>query len=180
MFLLQKKCIRILFGNKDKYHDKFKTCVRTRPFLSQKLNTDFYVKEHTKPLFRDKCILTIHNLYSYHTLIVLFKALKLRSPYSLYSCFYISNRKDTLLITSQLSNHFVSKAPILWNKIRVILNIKDFSHSISSIKLKIKTHLQKTQNLGDQIEWSPENFFNWAINELQVSSRIVELLNGTH
>ena len=160
LFLLQKKCIRILFGNKDTYIQKFKTCARTRPYLSQKLDTDFHVKEHTKPLFRDKSILTIHNLYSYHTLIVLFKALKLRSPYSLYSCFNISNRKDTLIITSQFGNNFVSKASILWNKIRVILNIKDFSHTISSIKLKIKTHLQKTQNLGDQIEWSPENSFN--------------------
>ena len=64
------------------------------------------------------------------------------------------------MITPQLSNNFVSKASMLWNKIRVILNIMDFSHSISSIKLKIKMHLHKTQNLGDQVEWSPENIFN--------------------
>ena len=160
LFSLQKKCIRILFGNKDAYLEKYKTCVRTRPFHDQKLNTDFYVKERTKPIFKDNSILTIHNLYCYHTLIVMFKALKLRSPYPLYRCFNISHRKDTLIITPEASKNFVSKSSILWNKIRNILDIKDFSHSISSIKSKLKSHLHKTQNLGDAIEWSPENFFN--------------------
>ena len=126
LFLVQKKCIRILFGNKDTYLEKYKTCVRTRPRHAQKLGADFYMKENTKPLFKDNSILTIQNLYCYHTLILIFKALKFRSPYSLYSCFNLSNRKDTLIITPQASNNFVSNASILWNKIRIILDIKDF------------------------------------------------------
>ena len=159
LFLLQKKCIRILFGNKDVYNQKFKTCARSRSFPNQKLGAEFYIKEHSKPLFRDNSILTIHNLYCYHTLIVLFKTLKLRTPYSLYSCFNLSNRKSTLIITSQFSNNFVHNSSTLWNKIRVVLDITDFSHSISTVKSKIKANLHKTQNLGDEIEWSPENSF---------------------
>ena len=65
------------------------------------------------------------------------------------------------MITPHFSNNFVYKASKLWNKIRIVLNITDFSdYNISSIKSKIKMHLHKTQNLGDQIEWSPENIFN--------------------
>ena len=36
LFIVQKKCIRLLFGNSEKYFDKFKTCVRIRPYI--KLN----------------------------------------------------------------------------------------------------------------------------------------------
>ena len=40
--------------------DKFSTCARTRPFGDQFLTSDFYVKEHTKPIFKDKKILTLY------------------------------------------------------------------------------------------------------------------------
>ena len=51
LFTVQKHCMRILFGDKEAYIDKFKTCARTRPFETQKLGADFFTKEHTKPLF---------------------------------------------------------------------------------------------------------------------------------
>ena len=51
--LIQKKCVtvRILFGDFNAYIDKFKTCGKTRPFISQILGSYFYKKENTKPLF---------------------------------------------------------------------------------------------------------------------------------
>ena len=160
LYLLQKKCVRILFGDKEAYLEKFKTCVRTRPHDEQKLGHNFFVKEHTKPLFKGNHILTIYNLYAYQTLIVLYKVLKLKTPYPLYCSFNISKRKGTLIILSKFSFNFVCKASLLWNKIRNILSITDFSLSISSFKSQLKAFVEKTQNLGDQLHWSPENIFS--------------------
>ena len=36
LFKLQKKCLRILFGDKEAYIDKFKICARVRLFEEQK------------------------------------------------------------------------------------------------------------------------------------------------
>ena len=52
--VLQKRVLRILFGDREKYLDKFKTSVRTRPFPNQVLTSKFYEKEHTKPIFNEK------------------------------------------------------------------------------------------------------------------------------
>ena len=52
LFRTQKKCVRILFGDREMYQDKFKTCARTRCIDKQKLGSKFYQKEHTKPLFK--------------------------------------------------------------------------------------------------------------------------------
>ena len=78
LFITQKKCIRILFGDFEAYVDKFKTCARARPINSQRLGTEFYVKESTKPLFTKYELLAIENLYRYRCLMELFKIIKLR------------------------------------------------------------------------------------------------------
>ena len=41
VFKAQKKAIRVLFGDREKYIEKFKTCVRARPFSEQKLTSAF-------------------------------------------------------------------------------------------------------------------------------------------
>ena len=41
---IQKKCIRIMFGDRQAYLDKFKTCVRAREYDKQALTDDFYKK----------------------------------------------------------------------------------------------------------------------------------------
>ena len=41
-----------MFGDTEAYQDKFKTCARTREFGSQKLGSEFYEKEHTKPILK--------------------------------------------------------------------------------------------------------------------------------
>ena len=42
LFTVQKKCVRILFGDREKYLDKFKTCARVRELDSQKIGPSFY------------------------------------------------------------------------------------------------------------------------------------------
>ena len=59
LFVAQKKVIRILFGDKEKYLEKFETCVRARPIGSQKLSNDFFIKEHTRSLFNKLDILNL-------------------------------------------------------------------------------------------------------------------------
>ena len=51
IFLTQKKCIRIMFGDTKGYIDKFCTCARTQSFDAQRLGAEFYRKESSKPLF---------------------------------------------------------------------------------------------------------------------------------
>ena len=41
IFRLQKKCLRILFGNLEQFMDKFNTCARARPFGDQILSSQF-------------------------------------------------------------------------------------------------------------------------------------------
>ena len=59
LFVIQKHCIRILFGDYKAYVSKFKTCAHTRPIENQILDKNFYMKEHTKPLFFKSGILTL-------------------------------------------------------------------------------------------------------------------------
>lgn len=163
LFRTQKSCLRILFGDKNNYLDKFKTCARARPFTgkgSQILDEDFYMKEHTKPLFNHMKLLTIHNLYSYHIITETFSILKSRKPISLFSFFNISNRKDTLLITPNPNLQYIHKASTTWNLARNILGNKcvDFSTKYGLVKTTIKTHLLKNQGLGTKFDWIHPNF----------------------
>ena len=42
IFTVQKHCIRVLFGDRELYLAKFKTCARVRPRGSEKLGAEFY------------------------------------------------------------------------------------------------------------------------------------------
>ena len=69
--------MRILFGDKHAYLEKFKTCCRTRPVDMQKLSM---------PLFHKNDILTYRNLYNYHVRIETLKILKSKKvPFPLNS-----------------------------------------------------------------------------------------------
>ena len=48
IYITQKKCIKIFFGDYENYVDKFKTCARARPMNSQHLGSEFDVKESKK------------------------------------------------------------------------------------------------------------------------------------
>ena len=158
LFIVQKLCLRIMFGDTEAYLNKFKTCCRVRPYQEQILGSEFYSREHSKPLFTKNDIMTVHNLYKYHTTLAALKLLKFRTPISLYSCFNISHRKETLLITPKPSTSFFPQSTSLWNVIRDILYIKDFSIKLSKVKRQLKGLIIQRQKLGDQEEWADENF----------------------
>ena len=103
LFITQKHCVRILFGDLEAYLDKHATCACVRPFVSQKLGSAFYTKELTKPLFNKHKILTVQNLFKYLCINEIFKIIKFCCPYSLFDEIKISARDSSLTII--LSEH---------------------------------------------------------------------------
>ena len=156
LFITQKKCIRILFGDHKRYVDKFKTCARVRPFGSQRLDHDFYVKESTKPLFAKQELLAVENLYRLRCLMELFKIIKTRVPISLYSLFTISHRKDNMLITPSPTKQFIYKSAWLWNEFCKIGSF-NFNSSCNSVKHILQKSLMNAQNRYG-VEWNDKNF----------------------
>ena len=70
-----------MFGDREAYLNKFKTCARTRPLNGQTLGQEFFLKEHTNK----HSVMNVHNLYLYHCINDVFTILKFRTPISLYS-----------------------------------------------------------------------------------------------
>ena len=158
LFILQKQCIRSLFGDTESYHDKYKTCARTRTRHSQILGPTFFCQEHTKPLFKKHNIHSIHNLYHYRCFLEIMKILKLRTPISLYSHYSLSQRKTTLLLTPKPSTNFIYKSSVIWNILVKKLEISDFTFKINPTKNKLKKLLLLNQHSHDDTEWLQVNF----------------------
>ena len=155
----QKQCIRFLFGDKEAFLNKFRTCARARPVKSQLLGEEFYSREHTKPLFNEHKILSFTNLYTYHTYMELFKILKFRDPLVIYEQFKVSNRKSNLLINNFPAKHFVSRSTGIWNSITPKLKLVDnCTAKIASTKNSLKNLLLSLQNDGDPVSWNSDNF----------------------
>ena len=160
IFRLQKKCLRILFGDHESFLDKFSTAARTRPFGKQKLGSDFYSREHTKPLMTKYQILTFHNLYKYFAINEIMKILKLKSPYSIHNKVTLSRRNNAnfIILPRNKTNQFLFKASIFWNitiKKLLVPNINELS--IPVFKGKLKSYILKIQNSGDPDIWNPSN-----------------------
>ena len=88
LFRIQKRCIRLLFGSEYSFDHAgyYETCARTRTYHDHKSKKN-YCLEHTKPLFNKQKLLSLFNLYIYHTFIDIFKILKTHIPICLYSLF---------------------------------------------------------------------------------------------
>ena len=160
---IQKKVIRILFGDYEAFKDKFNTCARSRQFGEQKLGAEFYQKEHTKPLFYKHEILTVQNLYNYHCFMETFKILKLQSPHPIFNQYQYSHRKHLTyiqLIPPMPTTHFIYRSSIIWNIIRDKLNINDISVSTSMVKAQLRKKLHFNQHQHDKIEWLPSHDFD--------------------
>ena len=173
-----------MFGDKEAYLDKFKTAARVRGRDGEKLGPDFYMREHTKPIFNSTEILTIHNLFKYHTLLGVVKILKFRTPISLYSCFNTSTRKGTFLVTTETISTYIYIASSMWNQCTKFIFNKpslvevfhshmkepekvlipgsspnsDLCISMSTFKHRLKQILLETQKQGDALEWQVPNF----------------------
>ena len=154
LFKVQKKCIRILFGDKEKYLDKFKTCCRVRIKEEQILGQEYYQKEHTKPIFQLHKLMTVFNLYVYHCSMETFKILKNRMPISMYTLFSISSRKETYLITPIPTPQFLYNSSFIWNTVRKLLIGNNFSGSEISFKVSLKKFIFENQHFGDITEWN--------------------------
>ena len=165
LWIAQKHCTRIVFGDKEAYLDKFRTCVRARPYNFQKLDKAFFEREHTKIIFERQNILSIHNLYHYHCLMEVFKILKLRTPISLYSSYNISHRKPTTLITPIPSNNFISRSTYIWNTIAPKLKVPDYSVKISCVRSALRKILFKLQHKENKCTWTTEDY---NINKLSL------------
>ena len=78
----------------------------------------------TKPLFNDKRIMTIGNLYLYHTYMETLKLFKFYSPSSMHKLFEFLPRNKSLLLKVPLvklettKQNFVFKATKIWNEFK--------------------------------------------------------------
>ena len=154
---------RIIFGDLEAYKEKFQTCARTRIYGQQILGSEFYQKEHTKPLFEKHNILTVQNLYNFHCFMEVFKILKNRSPHSIFSQ-YIQSNRDYLshiqLTPPAPTTHFVYRSSIIWNILREKLKINDISQSTSIIKHNLRVKLHCNQHRHSKLEWLNSHDFD--------------------
>ena len=132
LFKAQKYCLRVLFGVREAYLDKFKTCARARSVGNQKLDGKFYKKEHTKPLFKEHGILAVQNLYTYHVYLELYKIFKFRAPISMFEGYTCSVRKPTLIINKiDPPDNNNTRSTQIWNAITPKLKITDVTMSVA-------------------------------------------------
>ena len=145
-----------MFGDKEAYLDKFKTCARARELDKQSLGNGFYVKEHTKPLFKKLELMTVHNLYFYHCINDVGKILKYRTPISLHSLFKFSNRngKDTLVYLPTPSDSFAYRAGKIWNVVCNKLKLTSFTFKTNLLKSSVKREISRVQEEGDETNWN--------------------------
>ena len=167
--MCQKQCIRILFGNKEAYLDKFKTCARARPFGFQKLDSTFFQLEHTKPLFKANNILSVQNLYTYHCFMEIFKILKFRQPMSLFEKYVLSRRKATTLISTFPTRDFTYRSTVIWNSISPKIRVPDFSSNIGMVKNCLKKVLFTNQHKENPIDWTTDDY---NINKIPFSKNL--------
>ena len=191
LFLLQKRCVRLLFGKIPTFdHAAFyETCARTRTYADHMAKKNYQL-EHTKPIFNAEKILSLYHLHIQHTFIELFKIMKERQPIALYDQFTLSSRMSNLLMcppkfSLEISRqNFVYNASLIWNGIiSQVLNKcdpypnnimvpgssenSDLSASISFIKNRVKKHLFVSQSLqtpGRINEWMPNNRLTFSVN----------------
>ena len=103
-------------------------------------------------------MLSVHNLYTYHCFMEIFKILKFRQPRSLYDRYNISERKPTLLIAGFPSPNFTDRSTSLWNVIAPKLKFDDYSPKVSGIKNRIKKALLMNQHKGTPQDWTTGDY----------------------
>ena len=152
--------MRVIFGDRAKYLDKFKTCAWVRPLNEQRLLTEFFIKEHSKPLFNSHGFLNFKNLYFHHSCCEVFKVFKYKSPIAINDLFKFSSRgqRSLFIITPPPNDSYVYRMSVIWNSVRTVLSCPDTSFPISSIKIKLKVFLLNKQKLGDNENWIEHNF----------------------
>ena len=132
LFSLQKRCVRLLFGKEFSFDrtEFYETCNMTRTEDENSSTNKTFCLEHTKPLFIENKILSIHNLSTPHTFMELFKIVKYHCPQPVYDLISFSSRSDKFLLTLPKINldiskqNFVFRSSSIWNKVitSIVLN----------------------------------------------------------
>ena len=151
----------------------YKTCARARSFEEHKAPKNFAL-EHTKPLFKEHRLLTVHNLHKLFILNEIYKIQKYRYPLSLSTFLYKTsesvrvNRQSNLVVPNYRlnisRNQFLYIGTNIWNNVnsRVSVTGSDFLSdlSISSCvaKRRFKEMLINMQFSGDIYTWEKYNF----------------------
>ena len=146
LFVVQKRCIRLLFGEEISFdhHEYYQTCARVRPFADHKKEKNF-VLEHTKPIFCKFDLLTLKNLYNLHTFVELFKILKYHIPNPLFDLFTASKHCSSNLLHIPLvkldiaKHNFVFSASSLWNNLidNIFTKLEPITISTSSTSCRL-------------------------------------------
>ena len=104
--------------------------------------------------------MNVRNLYIYHCSNDLLKILKFRTPMSIFELFELSNRtgKETRLIPCNPSNNFLYTGSLIWNVVRELIKIYDFSIKVGPTKTAVKKEILKTQGDGDPVEWQHDSW----------------------
>ena len=177
IFSIQKRCIRLLFGETPSYdHSEFyETCARARTITDHYAEKNFAL-EPTKPLFNKHKILNLQNLYTYHIFMETFKVLKFRSPLSIRNLLSFLPKSDKMRLKVPLvklnktKHNFVSKSVEKWNDTSPEVFDKciptstgllipgsakdsDLAASIGIIKGRLKNLLLSQQSSGDPSTW---------------------------
>ncbi len=151
-----------MFGDRQMYLDKFRTCARTREFGKQVLGKEFYCKEHSKPLFSKHKILAFKNFYNYQLCLDMFKLLNNEVPVTLHNLVVRSHRNNcTLLIVPKLPrNCLVYRSTVAWNiASKALVYDKTIDEiKVGHLKSLLRTSLLELQNKHDINEWIPHNF----------------------
>ena len=159
----------MLFGKVPNFDQKefYMTCARARTIDHHynELSGKKFDLEHTKPLFNEYKIMSLHNLYSYHIFMETFKIMKFFVPSFLNKALKPCPRNNKLTLIIPLvkldvsQQNFEFKAVKIWNTYKEFVFNKcvpintgiiipgstensDLSASTSSIKHKLKCHFK--------------------------------------
>ena len=146
LFTAQKKSLRSLFRLKRarKHHDN-------------------WIYGHTKKHFNANNFLSVHNIYTYSTIIETFKILKTQEPKSVYNeLFSISNINELRLNPPRVRlntyfKNFNYMSPLLWNTTINSNVINSFSTTLNYFKKQLKLYLMSMQKQFDADSWHPYN-----------------------
>ena len=119
---------------------------------------------NTKPYFNDNEFLTVHNIFTYNTIIESFKILKSKKPLAIYHDLYsISHLNDLRLNTPSgrlecYSKNYYYRSPLLWN---TFINAKIIEHFSLNINLSYLKRCLKLFLLLMQKEFDTNNWHNY-------------------
>ena len=142
LFVLQKKCIRIVANKTDKINNIF---------------------QHTKPIFLKLKLLTVFNMYYYYTASIAMRVLETHIPIAIFNMFIVSSRSNRMILP-KLQKSSTMKSSFIFNSSKILNyfyqhDVPYYILSVNVFKHRIKNHLQKTQSIsvnGDD-SWLPCN-----------------------